>query len=186
MLPVDDRGQTDREIEKYLVTVSEEETARDEEAGTTTVEVRKRFGPDVTLRGQGRFNVDFLLYKAAGMNLAEYEHSGLQTLRLPTRVVLPFLVMILLSLVTPRVNRDALDRFYVKMKTPVLPDPEADRQEMEKSYAAPGRFDDRRLLPAFGLEMQRPKLLDVAGFVVCFVICFAIIWFTVWLANLGA
>lgn len=186
VLPVDEQGQLDHDLGKYQETISEEEVARDDEAGTRTVEIHKRFRPGVELRGQGRFNVDFLLYKAAGMDLAGYKHSSLQTLRLPTRVVLPFLVMIVFSLVTPRVDRAALDRFYVKMKTPVVPDPEADRQEMEASYADPQRFDHRRLLPILGLEMQRPKLLDIVGFVVCFVICFALIWVTVLLANLGA
>jgi len=69
------------------------------------------------------------------------------------------------------------------MKTPVDPDPEIDRAELEASYRNPSRFDHRRLVRCFGLEVQRPKLLDVAGFVVSFPICFAIIWFTVWLVN---
>lgn len=101
-------------------------------------------------------------------------------------MVLPFVVMILLSLVTPPAGRRALDRYYVKMKTPVEPDPAADARELEISYRDPSRFDDRRLIPLFGLEIQRPKPFDVAGFVVAFVVCFVIIWFTAWLANLGS
>jgi hypothetical protein len=56
---------------------------------------------------------------------------------------------------------------------------------METSYQNPSRFDDRRLLKFFGLEFQKPSLLDVAGFVISFAICFLIIWFTVWVANIG-
>ena len=155
------------------------------ERGNAVV-IRRRFRADCRLRGEGSFNLDFLIYDAAGVELAKKSSAMLETLRLPTRMVLPFVVMILLSLLTPRGDREALDRFYVKMKTPVSPDPAADRAEMEASYRDPARFDDRRLLPAFGLEIRKPKPLDVAGFIVAFGICFAIIWFTVWVAGLGS
>ena len=146
--------------------------------------VRRRY--DCRLRGKGRFRVDFLIYDLLGIDLTKMSKPALETLRLPTRVILPFVVVILLSLVTPRVDRQQLDRFYVKMKTRVNPDPEIDQQEMEKSYSDPSRFDDRRLLPRLGLEMQRPKLLDILAFLVCFAICFLLIWLTVWLAAIGS
>ncbi len=137
------------------------------------------------LRGKGRFRVDFLLYDLAGVELAKMSNAALETLRLPTRVVLPFVVMILLSLITPRVKKKELDRFYVKMKTPVDPNPALDRRELDKSYAQPDRFDQKRLTGVLGLEFQRPKFSDVLGFVVCFLVCFALIGITVWLAKLG-
>lgn len=141
---------------------------------------------DSPLRGKGQFRVDFLIYDLLGIDMTKMSNAALETLRLPTRVILPFVVVILLSLVTPRVDKQQLDRFYVKMKTPVNPDPEIDKREIEKSYEDPARFDDRRLLPRFGVEMQKPNLLDIAGFIVCFIICFLLIWLTVWLAKLGS
>lgn len=151
-----------------------------------TLIVRRRFKDDVTLRGQGSFNLDFLLYdQVAGLDLTKMDNPALETLRLPTRLVLPFVVMILLSLITPNGTKEALDRFYVKMKTPVDPDPAADQFEMESSYQNPSRFDDRRLFKFFGLEFQKPSLWDIGGFIVSFAICFLIIWFTVWVANIG-
>lgn len=157
--------------------------ATDQEGKNIKVLRQQYDGP---LRGKGQFRVDFLIYDLLGIDLTKTSNAALETLRLPTRVILPFVVMILLSLVTPRVDKQQLDRFYVKMKTPVDPDPEIDRQQIEKSYEDPTRFDDRRLLPHFGLEMQKPKFVDVAGFVICFVICFLLIWLTVWLAKLGS
>jgi len=160
------------------------EISRTEQAGTITI--RQQYRPECTLRGRGRFNLDFLIYDWMGVDLKKRSNAALETLRLPTRLVLPFVVMIFLSLITPRVDATTLDRFYVKMKTPVHPDPSADWAEVEASYRDPSRFDDRRLCRRWGLEMQRPKLVDVAGFVVAFGICFAIIGLTVWLANLGS
>jgi SSS family solute:Na+ symporter len=160
------------------------EIGRTEEGNT--VRIRQQYRPDCTLRGQGRFNLDFLIYEWVGVDLKKLSNPALETLRLPTRLVLPFVVMILFSLITRQGDKDVLDRYYAKMKTPVDPDPEIDASEMEASYRDPSRFDHRRLFPFFGLEIQKPKLLDVAGFLVAFAICFAIIGLTVWLANLGS
>ncbi len=168
------------EVQRYLL----EEIDRTESGDTATV--RRRFRSDCDLRGKGRFRIDFLIYDVLRLDLTKMTNAALETLRLPTRVVLPFVVMVLLSLVTPRVDKQPLDRFYAKMKTPVQGDPQADRQEIELSNADPRRFDDRRLVDFGGLEFQRPKPVDVIGFVVCFAICFLLIWGTVWLAKLGS
>ncbi len=58
---------------------------------------------------------------------------------------------------------------------PVDPDPAGDRAEMEKSYAQPDRFDERKLFPGSSLEFQRPTPQDFWGFVICFAICFGVI-----------
>jgi SSS family solute:Na+ symporter len=141
---------------------------------------------DCPLRGKGLFRLDFLIYDLLGVPMTKMSDAALKTLRLPTRVVLPFVVMIFLSLITPADNKEPLDRFYVKMKTPVDPNPDADRQAIEASNADPARFDDKRLVKAFGLEFQKFSVGDIVGFVVCFLICFALIWVTIRLANLGA
>ncbi|MEE8451103.1 MAG: sodium:solute symporter family protein [Thermoguttaceae bacterium] len=142
--------------------------------------------PDATrLEGLGSFNVDFLLYDLAGMDLRAQPTAMLETLELPPKIILPFVVMILLSLVTRRNSTAALDRLYVKMKTPVVPDPELDRAELEKSYADPHRFDHRKLFPHGNLEIQKPTAADAIGFITCVAICFLIIWLVVWVAGLG-
>ena len=77
-------------------------------------------------------------------------------------------------------------RFYVKMKTPVDPDPEKDKAEMKKSYANPGRFDDTRMFPGTSLEVTRPTPQDFWGFLICFAICFVIIGLVLLMAGIGA
>ena len=78
------------------------------------------------------------------------------------------------------------DFFYVKMKTPVDPDPEKDKAEMQKSYANPGRFDDTRMFPDTSLEVTRPTPQDFWGFLICFAICFVIIGLVLLMAGIGA
>ena len=95
--------------------------------------------------------------------------------------------MVLLSLVTKRGSKDALDRYYVKMKTPTEPDPEKDKEELGRSYTEPDRFNGKRLFPAWtGLEFSKPKLNDVVGFIVTFVGTFAIIALAIWVASIGS
>lgn len=139
-----------------------------------------------TMTGQGAFKVDFLMYHWLGMDLSNASKGTLEALRLPPRLVTPFLVLIVLSFVTRPNSKEALDRYYVKMKTEVKPDPEDDRREMEASYADPGRFDDRRLFPGTQLEFVRQRPRDVFGFLACVAICFVIIGLLVWLATIGA
>jgi SSS family solute:Na+ symporter len=148
--------------------------------------VAKQYKKDVPLVAGGRFRLDMVLYDKFGVELATKNSAAIKTLDLPFAIIAPFLVMIVASLLTQPNNREALDRFYVKMKTPVKPDPEEDAAEMEKSYANPDRFDDTRLLPKSQLEFTKLSRQDWIGFTVCFAICFAIIGLVLLMARIGA
>jgi SSS family solute:Na+ symporter len=138
-------------------------------------------------RGEGSFRFDMMIYdKLLGYDLTKVRNATLKTLEFPFKIIAPFLVMIIASLLTRPNSKEALDRLYVRMKTPVQPDPEEDKAEMEKSYAEPSRFDHRRLFPKTQLEIQRPTPMDFWGFIACFAICFAIIGIVLWVAQIGA
>ncbi len=151
--------------------------------GNTRTLVQRQSG---AVEGIGQFNVEFMIYYWFGIDLSRVSRGTLEALRVPPRLILPFLVLILFSFVTRPNNQSALDRYYVKMKTEVVPDPELDRQELEKSYAQPARFNDRLLFPNTQLEFVRFRLKDVLGVLGAFAICFLIIGLLVWLAGLGA
>jgi SSS family solute:Na+ symporter len=140
---------------------------------------------DAPMIGSGDFRIDFMIYKWLGFDLANASKATIETLRLPTRLVLPFLVLIVASLFTPRNSKEALDRYYVKMKTEVDPDRQLDEQNLEKSYQNPNRFEDRRLFPGTDLELVKPRPKDYIGFLVSVGICFAMIGILVWLAGIG-
>jgi len=140
---------------------------------------------DCDLAGSGRLRLDMLIIDRLGVNLASMNKAAIKTLDLPFATVVPFLVMIIASLLTKPNSKEALDRLYVKMKTPVDPDPAGDRAQMEKSYAQPDRFDERKLFPGSSLEFQRPTAQDFWGFAVCFAICFGIIGLAVWVSRIG-
>ena len=141
---------------------------------------------DCDLVASGRLRLDMLIIDKLGVNLASMNKAAIKTLDLPFATVVPFLVMIIASLLTKPNSKEALDRLYVKMKTPVDSDPANDRAQMERSYAQPDRFDDRKLFQNSNLEFQRPTPLDFWGFIGCFVICFAIIGLAILVSRIGA
>jgi SSS family solute:Na+ symporter len=151
--------------------------------GKSIILVERRTGKQT---GQGQFKLDFLIYHYLGLDLANVSKATLETLRLPTRVLLPFLVLIVASLLTPRNSQQALDRYYAKMKTEVDPDPETDRTNLEESYRDPKRFEDRRMFPGSDFEALKPRKSDVFGFATSVAVCFVIVALLVWLAGINA
>ena len=141
----------------------------------------KRMG--ITLKGRGTFELDFLIYERLGINLCSQSNGTLETLRLPTRLVLPFVFLVLFSFITPRGDKIKLDQYYAKMKTPVDPNPEKDAEAMRLSYENPHRFDDKRLFKFGGLEFSRPNFVDISGFIVSFILCITIVWLIITIAN---
>ena len=158
-------------------------TQSEQEPGSGKEVVRRNFeGP---LRGKGTFRLDFLIYDFLGVELKKLSDSMLATLELPIKIVLPFLVMVGVSLVTGRNSKESLDRYYCKMKTAVLPDPEEDRVALNQAYIQRQRLEERKWFPGSDLEIERPTLLDVGGFVGTFLICFLIIGLAIWVATIG-
>ena len=158
-------------------------TVEETTEGNVTTLVQHHTG---ALVGSGTFKIDFLIYNGLGIDLSRASKATLETLRLPTRLFLPFLVLIVVSFFTQRNSKESLDRYYAKMKTEVDPDPKKDHAELEKSYADPARFDSRRLLPGTDFEMMRPRPKDIIGFLAAVGVCFVVIGILVWLAGIGA
>ena len=177
--PVDEDGNVLPDVKPQIV--GEPSTADD---GSTTVVLE--YADDVRLRGFGNFQLDYLLYPLIGIDLTKRSDAELTTLSLPPKIVTPFLVIILFSLITPRNSKEGLDRYYAKMKTPVDPDPEADRRKLEEAYANVEALEEKKLFPGSSLEFQKPTLTDILGFVICFAICFGIIYLAAWVAGIGA
>jgi len=130
--------------------------------------------------------VDFLVYSLLGVDLTKASKATLETLRIPTRLLLPFIVLIIASYFTQRNSKEALDRYYAKMKTEVDPDHDKDEAALKESYANPTRFDSRRLLPGTDWEFMKPKPKDIIGFLISVGVCFLVIQLLMWLAGIGA
>jgi solute:Na+ symporter, SSS family len=136
-------------------------------------------------RGVGSLNLDFLLYSLVGFDLSGVSKATLETLRLPARLLTPFLVLFVLSHLTRRDDNVVLDRYFAKMNTPVQADHVADRQALERAYEDPRATESRKLFPGSDWEFVSPTRMDLIGFLASCAACFVIIGLLTWLAGIG-
>jgi len=134
--------------------------------------------------GQGLLYVEMIVIDQL-IDLGRLPYAMVETIRTLIKIVLPFSVIIIVSLLTRPDNAQRLDRFYVKMCTPVSVERQQDEAEMALSYANPQRYQDRLLFPQSSFEFFKWNRVDVIGFVVSAVTVLAIIGFLYLLLNLG-
>jgi Na+/proline symporter len=94
------------------------------------------------------------------------------------------LVGIAVSLVTPRVPKEKLDRFYLLLRTPITPG---------EKVLVPCTLPENPAPPEVGklinhpdIELPRPSKVGMIGFFAAWGLVIFIIYFTRWLAGLGA
>jgi len=137
------------------------------------------------LEGVGRFNVEVFITGKLGIDVKSMTPAGLLATHFIFDGIFPFVLLFPLSFITKKTDKQRLDRFYVKMKTPIQPTPEADAAEIEKSFANPRRFDDQKLLPGSNWEMCKWTRQDAVGFATCWVVVVLILGIFYMLLNLG-
>ncbi len=114
--------------------------------------------------GLGRFNAEVWVIGWFGIDFSGWSRAQLLAARFFFDALFPFVLLILLSFVTPRVPKPALDRFFARLHTPVQPTPEADAAVVAAACADPGRFERDKLFPGSDWEIMKPARSDYAGF----------------------
>ncbi|MBN1788262.1 MAG: sodium:solute symporter family protein [Sedimentisphaerales bacterium] len=124
--------------------------------------------PNSPMKGLGRINVELIMVnKLLRMDLRDYKPSMLLTIRYIVASLFPFCILIPVSLITRDKGLDEnINRFYVKMKTPVIPDRQKDAEELEKGYADPTRLDHTKLFPNTNWEFCKWTAQDTWGFLI--------------------
>jgi len=137
------------------------------------------------LVGGGRFNLEAWLLGKAGLNLTAMSGRDLQAVQFFFDGIFPFIVLVVASLLTRPPEREKIDWFFGKMKTPVGATPELEAATMEETRRNPRRFDHTKLFPSSNWEWTRWDRTDGVGFVICLGISGGIIamfWFLLRLA----
>jgi hypothetical protein len=124
-------------------------------------------GPAVGPAGRGRFNFELYLLKRLGVRVERLSAGGTLAAQFFFDGLFPFAVLIAVSHLTPRTPQERVDRFYGKLKTPVGPTPELERQAMELTLLSPSRFDHLKLFPRSQWEFCRWTREDALGFLIC-------------------
>ncbi len=141
---------------------------------------------DGTLEGQGLFNLEMILFQKLGMNLESYPNPVIETLRLPFRIILPILIIIIISLFTAPVIRGKTDRFFVKMFVPIDTDLEKDRINVENARKNPLSLEHRKMFPNSNFELEKLSKEDVIGFILTWFVVIAIIFLAIGMALIGS
>ena len=137
-------------------------------------------------RGMGRFHAELWLLSLAGMDLAGCTKAQLVALRFLFDALFPFALLFLFSLFTRPAPKEAMDRFYARIHTPVQPTPEADEEAVARTAARPEEMEARKLFPGSQWEIAKPGKGDLLGFGGCWLVV-GIILFLLWfLAGYGA
>jgi SSS family solute:Na+ symporter len=123
--------------------------------------------PTSAMKGLGRLNVELIIASACGLDLVNMKPSTLLTIRYIVASLFPFIILIPASLLTKDKGlEENIARFYVKMKTPVIPDRQLDKAELEKGYNNPTRFDHTKLFPKSNWEFCKWTAEDTWGFLI--------------------
>ena len=105
------------------------------------------------VKGLGAFNLDFLIY-SFWVWIFQTSKATLETLRLPARLLLPFIILNSIQLPpTRRQDEKVLDLYYAKMNTPVDADPSIDRLKLEEAYVNPKFASNRKIFPDSDLNL---------------------------------
>ncbi|HSH09681.1 MAG TPA: hypothetical protein VK995_04800 [Oceanipulchritudo sp.] len=115
--------------------------------------------------GSGLFSTELWILDRLGLDLENNPYAFNETLRILFRTLLPFLIFIIVALLTKPDPEPVLNRFYAKMRTRVIPNLELDRVELAKSLADPHRLDHLLVFPNSGFEIYRWNKEDWVGFV---------------------
>jgi len=142
--------------------------------------------PGGTSVGTGMLNLELIALDRLGFDLSKNSYAINETIRVLIRTILPFLMLMLVSWLTPPENKLRLDRFFARMMTVVREDREADAREVELSYANPDRFNHKKLFPGTQWEFSKWNRVDTIGFVLAVLCVFAVLGFLKVLLLVGS
>ena len=114
-----------------------------------------------------RFNFEAWLLGRAGLDPARLTNHGRLAAQFFFDGFFPFVVLILVSLLTKPTDSSRVALFYGKMKTPVGATPELEAAAMEETRVNPARFDQTKLVPGSNWEFCKWDRVDTIGFIVC-------------------
>lgn len=135
--------------------------------------------------GKGMLHVDLVALHGLGWDLSRNPYALNESLRAILRILIPFGVVIVVSLLTRPDDKRVLDRFFAKMHTAVTGNKEHDARELALNLENPERTAAARAFPnsnwefsrwtAYDVKAQAWILLGIGG-------CIALIWLIV---NVG-
>ena len=137
-------------------------------------------------KGSGYIFPELLLLDRLGWDLSKNPYALNESIRLLIRLIAPFFILVLVSLFTPQDKSRRLERFFIKMRTPVLGgSQEEDKARLEQHYKNPEITQSLLVFKTGHWEFYRWKRFDWLGFGLAWVIVGAILGLLFLTVSLG-
>ncbi|MDQ8187696.1 sodium:solute symporter family protein [Pelagicoccus sp. SDUM812002] len=120
--------------------------------------------PNSPLIGIGRFESELWVMSWFGVDFTGFKKSQLVAARFFFNAFFPFVILILVSLLTQPVSKRRLDYFFAKIYTPVQATPEADKLAVAHAAANPTEREAKKIFPKSSWEIAKPDRMDIIGF----------------------
>ena len=130
-------------------------------------------------------NVDLVALDMLGFDLSQNPYALNETFIIIIRTALPFIALIIVALLTKPDEKGKLDRFYAKMRTPVLPDHEADALAVEQACRNVSQTQNRLIFPKSSWEFKKWTKTDFKGEIWVILGCISIFVLIYLIATIG-
>jgi SSS family solute:Na+ symporter len=138
------------------------------------------------LEARGYFFPELILLQKLGMKLQNQPYALNETIRMMVRLLFPFLMLILVSLLTKPNNDEITSRFFLKMRTRVRGfGSETDVEDVEAAYANPEKTKAMLLFPNTSLEVYKWNKQDIVGFLISIGVVFVVLGTLFMAVNIG-
>jgi SSS family solute:Na+ symporter len=127
-------------------------------------------------RGNGLLLVEMWIFTRIA-DLSANPYAMNETIRYAYRILLPFLVLIVVSLATARDDSERARNFFLKMRTLVRPDRAEDHRALAAAIAAPATTEASLLFPRSQFEFFKWSRRDTVGFLACIGVAFSVVGF---------
>jgi SSS family solute:Na+ symporter len=141
--------------------------------------------PNSVLVGRGRFRTSLLIPALLGIDLRHLSKGALIAIGYYLDVVIPFLLLVVVSKLSPMNGQETLDQFYGRLHTPVRAGQD-DAHEMALTRLVPTRFQHRKLFPKTHIEFEKPSRRDIVGFLLSWLAVGGVLVMMVALAKIGS
>ncbi len=131
---------------------------------------------DGVMEARGYLYPELILLQSLGLNLQREPYAVSETITMLIPLVFPFLILIIVSLLTPRNDDKVTERFFLKMRTKVRGlGPVVDASDVMTAFSNPEMTKKLLLFPKSNLEIYRWNKQDLVGFLISIVIVFIVL-----------
>lgn len=141
---------------------------------------------DGTKRGAGLFRPEIWILDRLGMDFSTMNRAGVMTAAALFDAILPFMLLIVASLVTRRNSEAVLRDFYARIHTPAVADPVEDARLVKEKIDNPDLVEQDKIFRGTEWEFWRPTRFDIVGFLACVAFVGLIVWLYTLVGSIGS